>query len=682
MGKWLGWASLLLLLMILHLGVCIDTLRRSTPTVDEVAHLPAGLTYLQKRTFRLYPHNPPLVRILAAAAAVPYGLNVDYDGTWQRHNPPNHWLFAFRFLLANADRAATCLAAFTSARMVIAVWSAFAIPVLFLWGRWWFSEQAGILAAVLWTLSPNVIAHAGFVTTDVPAAVTGLVASFLFAIWLDEGTWKSAAVAGVVLGLAQLTKFSCLLLYPMWAVWLLAELVCKSRSVRSEKVALGSESISNKDVNDHSITKGWFNNTCRWGCQFVVLVVISIFVINAGYLFEGTFQPIGDYQFVSETLTRQRTQRDPRPKPTSSTTYNYILQNRINRFEGLWLHSLPTPFPKFYVSGFDEQKFEAEGKYQMYLRGEFADADGKDRAGWWYYYFYALGVKLPLATLALLVTAVGRQVFDPRLSGMRIGVLSFLVLVPLLGMSFLTDINIGLRYTLPLFPFLMLLAGTAARTSDGRIWKAVLFGAVAWNAVALWRIHPHELSYFNECAGGPKNGRFHLIDSNIDWGQDLRNLGHWLEKHPDWRSARLAYFGSVPPEFEGIENYQMAPRMLPKESENPEAAKEQWLPWESASDPTSYGPQPGKYIISVNFERGMFFHTPVPFSRLATIANLKPAVLRPAAPMIFNQRNAYAYFQHFTPTIEPEIGYSMLLYDISLEDANRVRKELGLPVLR
>jgi hypothetical protein len=57
-------------------------------------------------------------------------------------------------------------------------------------------------------------------------------------------------------------------------------------------------------------------------------------------------------------------------------------------------------------------------------------------------------------------------------------------------------------------------------------------------------VYPHSISYFNEIASGPRNGGKYLLDSNINWGQDLLNLKKWLKKDPETQNAEIAYFGA------------------------------------------------------------------------------------------------------------------------------------------
>jgi hypothetical protein len=76
----------------------------------------------------------------------------------------------------------------------------------------------------------------------------------------------------------------------------------------------------------------------------------------------------------------------------------------------------------------------------------------------------------------------------------------------------------------------------------------------------MW-IYPHSLSYFNELAGGPNNGHAHLLDSNIDWGQDLLFLRDWMNNHPESEPLTLAYYGLFDPSAVGFE-YQVPTSML------------------------------------------------------------------------------------------------------------------------
>jgi len=108
------------------------------------------------------------------------------------------------------------------------------------------------------------------------------------------------------------------------------------------------------------------------------------------------------------------------------------------------------------------------------------------------------------------------------------------------------------RYILPALPLMFLGIGEIAADWEwprfGRRQVATLLLLLACDP---WRVHPEYIAYFNELAGGVDGGRAHLLDSNLDWGQDLHELKHFLEEHPI-PSMTLAYFGTMPPEALGI----------------------------------------------------------------------------------------------------------------------------------
>ena len=83
--------------------------------------------------------------------------------------------------------------------------------------------------------------------------------------------------------------------------------------------------------------------------------------------------------------------------------------------------------------------------------------------------------------------------------------------------------------------------------------------ALGWYAVGTLRIHPHHLAHFNELVG-PANGWKHLVDSNLDWGQDLPGLARWMREE-DVPEVRLAYFGSADARHHGVE-YELLPSVF------------------------------------------------------------------------------------------------------------------------
>jgi hypothetical protein len=134
--------------------------------------------------------------------------------------------------------------------------------------------------------------------------------------------------------------------------------------------------------------------------------------------------------------------------------------------------------------------------------------------------------------------------------------------------SFLSRVNIGIRYILPLFPFLMVLAGNLIPlpVTKPLLKRALIMAISLWLLAESFFIHPHYLAYFNQLAGGPEGGYRHLVDSNLDWGQDLKGLRGYMDREGVGR-IKLSYFGTADPGQYGIP-YDPLPSLAPLPSEN------------------------------------------------------------------------------------------------------------------
>ncbi len=350
--------------------------------------------------------------------------------------------------------------------------------------------------------------------------------------------------------------------------------------------------------------------------QLAVILLFAINVINLGYGFEDSCRPLGDYGFVSEWLG------GPGPDGNEGASVR-------NRFAGTWSGTLPVPFPANYVMGVDLQRWDFEGRMWSYLAGQWR------LGGWWHYYLYALAVKVPLGAWIVALAALVAGVWDRRYRAPWRDEMVLLApaLVLFVLVSSQTGFNHHLRYVLPAFPFGYVWMSRVARAAALRhhvLLGITLVGVCGSISSSLW-IYPHSISYFNELAGGPVNGHAHLEDSNIDWGQDLLFFQRWQQSNPEARPLRLAYYGVFDPRCAGIECL-----LPPPGSEAPGAR---------GLDLKDLGPQPGWYAVSVN--------------------------------RMCSRTREYAYFLRFAPVAMA--GYSIYIYHITPDEANRVRRELGLP---
>ncbi|MFO0909503.1 MAG: glycosyltransferase family 39 protein [Isosphaeraceae bacterium] len=658
-------------LITIQVSLAVQSLVQENPTVDEVIHLPAGISYWQTGRFRLYHHNPPLVRMVAALPVLPKQPMMGYGASsWQRE-PPNKAEFAHEFMQLNAPRY---FELFTLARLTMPLFGAIGGLVVFLWSKRLYGPVAGLLSLALWTFCPNILAHTRLITTDAGATAIGALATYAFWRYLKKSTWRSASIAGLLLGIAQITKFTLLVLYGLWPALAMVGLVAGERMRRR----CATPPPPGGSIAPTSGEAGGFTIVARVAAQGLWIVALSILVINLCYGFEGVGIPLGDYEFVCQTLTR------PVPpggmvRPTSpDTLLNGAYRFRINWFRGTPLGKIPVPLPREYVLGFDDQKLEAEGipvkysdpdvtgpagdrvrGYPVYLDGELS------QTSWWYYYLFALAYKTPEGTILLVILSLGALAAAPWARAHWFDELT-VWLVPLFllfVMSIFTNINLGLRYVLPVFPFIYIAAGRlvpwANRQAD-RLprWTArglVVLGLVGAVGASL-TIHPHYLAYFNVMSGGPDHGDSHLIDSNLDWGQDLVGLRRWLARNAPGERVGLAYFGQIHPRIFDEQGLGFDWFLPP-----PSPGSMPLLPTRYRLEPRSLRLQPGLYAVSATLVRGLPWRV----------------YDRPAAPYEESRwapwqawTNAFSYFNVLQPI--DRIGHSIYIYRVTEADAERL----------
>ncbi|NLF76587.1 MAG: glycosyltransferase family 39 protein [Chloroflexi bacterium] len=387
----------------LHLSLLAYGAWVHSPTIDEVGHMAAGVSHWELGRFDLYRVNPPLVRLIAALPVSVVGYKMDWRGYSDAAGSRSEFYLGEKFAELNGGRS---FRLFTLARLGSMVFSILGAVVCLLWARDLFGDASGVMALVLWCFSPMILGHGQMITPDVGATALGLAACYCFRRWLRAPDWYRAYLTGLVLGLAQLTKATMVLFFPLfpllWLLWVALS------SPKSQQVPLR-----------------------RSAAQLALCLALALIVLNAGYGFEGTFQKLEDYRFVSESLVGQS-------------------QRPSNRFADTWLAEVPVPLPVNYVMGVDTQKRDFEQGIRSYLRGTWQPH------GWWYYYLYGLLVKTPGGVLALAILAVAWATFC-RSGRATLRDELFLAIPPTLIfvlVSSQTGFNHHLRYVLPVYPFL------------------------------------------------------------------------------------------------------------------------------------------------------------------------------------------------------------------------------------
>ncbi len=349
------------------------------------------------------------------------------------------------------------------------------------WSHAAYGKASAILAAIMYSFSPNILANTCLITPDI--VLTTFMFMTVYYLWRlsRSNRISNAILGGICFGLSLLSKFTGILLIPMCfaliALW----------AVRRKPL---------------SVSRGFI-----FGATGLAILLVG-YGMNLGPYFAG--------------ITFQR--------------------EHANAGESVFFF----------------------GQYSNH--------------GWWYYLIVAFLIKTPIATIILL--AIALVLFAGR---WRQGLLlnEMFLLVPVATVVCFFSVNhasIGLRYILPVYPFLFVFASsTAPFLLSKRLLTGVYVALLAWYVGASSIIHPHYLAYFNEFVGGPKNGYKCLVDSNLDWGQDLKGLKRFMQKNGIPR-IHFSYFGTDSPERYGIA-YDWLPSVFLRnpDPENREQPPKGWV---------------------------------------------------------------------------------------------------------
>jgi MFS family permease len=464
------WPLVSLLLTALA-AIQVTTMRLEVQTFDEGFHLAAGYSYLSQGDYRMNPEHPPLAKLLAAAMLAPMRLSTPTNSdAWYTRD---QWDFSERFLYQNRADPDTMLFAARLPTVVLTLLLALAVAW---WTRDRYGPVAGLLATSLVVFDPNLIAHGRYVTSDVIVTLFYFLAIVLWITWLETSRRAALIGASAAFGLAQVSKYSALLLVPILAAIFLLH-AWRARSWNWRRAALGL--------------------ACPAAAAF--LLIGAAYWRETGRLLTGRSSE-------STYLTGLRIVRD---------------HNRMG--------------------------------HETYLLGE------KRREGVWQYFPVAFAVKTPSAVLLLAVwlLLLGlRKRPSPSFATVALAIAAGGYFAGCMT----SRINLGIRHLLPFFPlFYVPLAAAAVRLNRARV--AAL--AVALAAAESLAAYPHYLPFFNALSGGPERGADYLLDSNLDWGQDLKKLKAYLAAQGN-PPLCLEYFGTANLHYYGVSGTGV-PRSDPQE---------------------------------------------------------------------------------------------------------------------
>lgn len=493
------------------------TLRKS-PAVDELPHLAAGHALWSAHDYRQQPENGILPQRWEGLPGWLSGKKLpprEHSGWTQ----PNVWSLGHAYFHESGNNLEQLLLA---GRAMNVVWSIATGVLIFCWTRRLFGAGGAWLALGLFAFCPTFLAHGALATSDM--CMTFFMLASVGAYWRHLHDFRPATVAlsATLLGLAFVAKYSAVLLPPMLAALALLRVL-----ERRPFAWRGQPLVTRASRGAALLLSAGVHAVAIWATIWIFHGFQAQPAIEAGLIHDYT-----------------------RPWGTVLASVGAPLGPTLDVLRR-W-HFLPDAY--LYGFGFVVDLSQARGAF---LNGE------TSLTGWVRFFPYAFLVKTPLALLLALVAAAsaayvrwrrerGTWADDLR----RVAPLLVLSLV-YWAVSLGSHLNIGHRHLLPIYPPLFVATGAIgwAAKNFGRPWAWVAGALLAGQVFASVSIRPHYLAFFNPLGGGPAAGYRQLVDSSLDWGQDLPALAEWLEsdaKRAAPPRVYLAYFGTGDPAHYGI----------------------------------------------------------------------------------------------------------------------------------
>lgn len=457
--------------------------------VDEVPHIGAGYSYVAKGDYRLNPEHPPLAKLLAglALSGFNFNKNIFQSPTWQT-NVNDQWYFG-RNLIYNSGVDGQLVT--RVAKLPMLVFLILSAWIVYRWATELYGRRAGLVALVLFSFSPAVLAHSRFVTTDMAALFGILVAGYTFSKFLaNPQSKKYLLLAAIGLGLALLAKFSTFLIIPLFLVI----------SLFSKKPAV--------------ILK-------------TVLVVAGAFVLMVW--------PV--YALLVQNYPPEKQQSDAAQilaGYSNRTLANLIItDSAVPVIRPLAQYALGLAMVAQRSSGGNTAFFNGTN-YYLGLKKYFPTVYFiKEPLPFW--------ILVGLAIFSIAITHQSWTTEDKFKKWSLVFLLGWLVVYWYTSIT--SKLNIGVRHLLPVYgPTYILVAGAISSKLKSQKTKIIIGALLLWYVLEVIFTFPHYLAYFNQTVGGAAGGHKVVADSNLDWGQDLKRLADWVDEN-NISIINLDYFG-------------------------------------------------------------------------------------------------------------------------------------------
>lgn len=575
-------------ILVVYFIISIIVSSQESMIFDEKAHIPAAYSYVRFGDMRLNPEHPPLIKDLAGLPLLFLNLSFPLQSNEWQSGINEQWIIGDMFVNCTQPDVicndANSILFWT--RLPIILIAVILGIAIFLWTKELSGTLAGLFALTLYAADPNIIAHNHYVTTDIGIAAFIFFAFYFFVRFLKNPDLENVIVFGIFLGLAELAKFSAVLLFPVFGLFVILYALTKQKP----------------DGNTQNTFSFKLRTLLQYSFKFSGSILVCFALIWSLYAFNTFNMPAEKTVINADQVFNGN-------EPIQILARNVI--------EILSSSEFLKPLAHYFLGVFMVFARVAGGNTHYFLGTVSVQA-----SAWYFPVVFLLKETLPflflLATVFGYALARGIKTISETKSLSSYFVMlgrsfqnkpePYLIIFFVLFYSYISitgNLTIGFRHLFPILPFLyMLVAKTIFDFLKHRENEYLTHAMFSWMIGGLTFViaaipaltYPRYLSYFNPVIGGNKNGYKYVTDSNYDWGQDLKNLKVFIETHNNCKAGNVEFEESrcaITKEYPPINQIRVdyfgggAPAYY---------LKEKFIPWNDKLDPEA-----GWYAISSFF---------------------------------------------------------------------------------
>jgi len=597
-SRLLGWPAAAAVLFAFWLGL-LASLLGTSQTLDEGVHVTAGYTFWRHNDYRLNPENGNLPQRVAAlpllfrqdnfvpAESELWRTSDKWGLTWQ-------WFYQ----LGNNTEAMTLWGRASAGLLAVALGG-----LVWAWSRQLFGPLGGMLSLLLYVFNPSILANGALMTSDTASALFFLAATWAWWRMLQRFTVARVLASAFLMAALFLSKMSAPLIVPVVFALTVIRLVratplsargfgrAELRRRPEQLAAFGLAAVCHAAIvvalvwGFHGFRYSAFSPALPEGAWIEAPWATVLNKPAPITLLERVGLGPRQREEVKRIFARERASQNAWStaalKAVEEVKRNVFAEEQTSHLERLLAEPPPQFFPRTldtlrrhhllpesYIYGF-AHVWRGARERAAFFNGDFS------LSGWRTFFPYTFLVKTPLSLFLIIVLAVASLVagISARRQSAKAGntVATLYETSPLWVLfgfywaaAIFSHLNIGHRHILPTYPPLFVLCGAAASWLGA--WPGVgterkrhyppfarIAGIALCTAVALLTIEvcfrfPHYLAYFNGVVR-PSRAYRHLVESSLDWGQDLPGVRRYIETRQPRGPVYLSYYGFASPAY-------------------------------------------------------------------------------------------------------------------------------------